>query len=70
MNDYNLKVIKEYFSDIIHIFIININMLFNQLFTNTEFCEVMDIDINKKEEYRKFIDEKLNELEEIVKSNE
>ena len=51
-------------------FITNIKNSFEELLTNTEFCQIMNIDINKKEEYRKFIDEKLNELEEIVKSNE
>ena len=51
-------------------FTTSIKNSFEEILTNTEFCEVMGIDINKKEEYRKFIDEKLNELEEIVKSNE
>ena len=62
--------IKKYYSKNLNNIKEKINKSFEELLTNTEFCQIMNIDINKKEEYRKFIDEKLNELEEIVKSNE
>lgn len=65
----NLEI-KKYYSEHLNNIKEKINKSFEEILNNTEFCQIMNIDINKKEEYRKFIDEKLNKLEEIVKSNE